>query len=208
MHRPLTGLVNDLLAGSQDAISELVDMALGPLIVVARRSGATLEDAEEIALDVIFATLRNLQNLHFDEGTGRDPLFSYMAKAAKRGVQERYRARKRELAALARAANIDPPSSQQTLAETDQGKSIWSSPPVDPDSIDSEDIALVRVLMAELNDIDRLIAEFRSQTVLTWEEIAAELGIKSAAARKRWERVCRRFRNLHSGKEVQDVEPR
>jgi len=188
----VTALVPALLAGREDAIAQLVDRALRPLMAIALRKGAaTKEDAEEIALFAIDNTLRRLAELDLERGRGADPLFSYLATATVRGVQQRFRDAEIERAALARAANTDASAPVRHLGdgEVGEGQPVWSNAgPAAQDSA-ADDTRWLTQFLASLDPIDRVLAELRAYTTLTWEDIAHDLGITSDAARQRWTRI-------------------
>jgi RNA polymerase sigma factor (sigma-70 family) len=192
-----TELVPAILNGDDSALSQLVVQSLPALCGVAQRSGASWEDAQEVALDVIYATFKALPRLDLSGTKARDPLFSYMAKAAKRGAAERYRKQQQELAALGRAANVASTQPLVTVQDWDEGRSIWAHD--SNDEQDTPNVPAISRLVDEFDDTDRMVFHYRTQTNLTSSEIAEELSMSPAGIRKRWQRIVKRFeRNVSS----------
>lgn len=182
----LTDLVPNLLGDDDECITVLVDMALPRLAAIACGVGANADDAEEIALDTVFETLKHLDRLNLNRAHASDPLFSYMAKAAKNGARESYRKAQAERHALARATNATPGSPVYSQRDEDRGRLLWAHvrerqggdpEPGSPSLLDS------------LSETDRQIVQLRVHTTLTWDEIAEEVSMNSPQVRKRWERI-------------------
>src|SRR5581483_8230024 len=105
----LTDLVPRLLADDPIALEQFVDGALHSLLGLAVGRWRVLpQDAEELALAAITATLQHLETLRLDDQPEGDPLFSYLAKALRNGILVRQREQQREVNALGRLMNSEP----------------------------------------------------------------------------------------------------
>ena len=190
----LTDLAPLLRNRDEHAIKQFVDSSSRRLLGIARRIGASPEDAEEIALYVIEYTLRNLSRLDFSASKAKDPLFSYMAKSTKIKTFERRRDRQRESDAIARAANLSTTGAAVGIQESDKGRSIWAGGD-DSDVPPDADLAKVNALLEQLDPTDRMVVFYRTETNLTSTEIGKELNMSPSAIRKRWQRVVDRFKS-------------
>lgn len=198
-----TALAPALLAGDEDALRQLLDHALPRLMRIAVSAGANPADAEDVAMDAIFASLVQLPALNFSNSRSADPLFSYMAAAAENRVHEDQRRRLRERTALAKAvggSRVDgrlfsleaPVHPSVTTRHADRaGKSVWTSTSEDG-SAESGRVRAMRLFLDGLNDDDRLLIELRAFSGDTWEEIAEQIGIEPAAARQRGSRLMKK----------------
>lgn len=209
---PVTSLVPDLLARKDSAVDELVNRSLRRLIVAAMRYGAALrEDAEEIALDAIYNTLRNLSNLSFKGVGGKDPLFNYMVKSARHAAIDLHRSKVKEQDALAElgatlaAARVptvarfqsrDPEDDNDTT-ETGELRALSQG---GSDEVMSGEVSQMSDFLSALTEGDRLLVQLHAEGVMTSGEIGREVGLSDAAVRQRVKRLRDRFR-----KERQDV---
>lgn len=209
---PVTSLVPDLLARKDSAVDELVNRSLRRLIVAAMRYGAALrEDAEEIALDAIYNTLRNLSNLSFKGVGGKDPLFNYMVKSARHAAIDLHRSKVKEQDALAElgatlaAARVptvarfqsrDPEDDSDTT-ETGELRALSQG---GSDEVMSGEVSQMSDFLSALTEGDRLLVQLHAEGVMTSGEIGREVGLSDAAVRQRVKRLRDRFR-----KERQDV---
>ncbi len=209
---PVTSLVPDLLAGKDSAVDELVNRSLRRLIVAAMRYGAALrEDAEEIAWDAIYNTLRNVSNLSFKGVGGKDPLFNYMVKSARHAAIDLHRLKVKEQDALAElgatlaAARVptvarfqsrDPEDDSDTT-ETGELRALSQG---GSDEVMSGEVSQMSDFLSALTEGDRLLVQLHAEGVMTSGEIGREVGLSDAAVRQRVKRLRDRFR-----KERQDV---
>jgi len=188
----LTSLVPGLLAGEDEAIEQLAAAALPRLQRIAARYGA--EDPEQIALDVLVRTLSRLPALDFGQGTGRDPLFSYMAKATVLRVKELYRRQEAERKHLERLGNYLLPGAGYLghLDPARSGRPVWAADSLEPEQPSTDGV--VPDLLSTLDDQDRLLLQLRTFSTMTWDEIATEVGLTSPNARQRYGRLVKRVR--------------
>jgi|SRR6266851_5246796 len=189
----LSDLIPDLIAGDDRAGRLLVDAAFNRLFGLAVRNGASREDAEEVALDVIWAVLSKVSGIaqKLDAGV-EDPLYSYMAKAVVRGVYERYRRRQTELGALGKVVTVGGAHRIGNTGGAPNQVALWSSQGLEPAGYSAE-LEQVQRFVRSLSDDERLLVERRAYTTFTWEDIAGELGIAAPTLRKRWQRLLDRF---------------
>ena len=194
-HPSLTPLVPRILAGDQGALTELVDGALGRLVAVARRAGASPEDAEEIASDAIYRTFVRLSSLNLSMGRSKDPLFAYMAKAALQGARQRHRDGLAEQTAMAQALNVEG-GAVLLLEDVERSgpvKPFWSNNPPGSDGTERKEVEQLHQFLATLDESDQLIAGISSWGGWTSKEIAEEIGMNAPAVRQRWSRLLVKF---------------
>jgi DNA-directed RNA polymerase specialized sigma24 family protein len=106
--RNLTDLVPELLADREEAIAQFVDGALRPLIAYGMdRWNLERQDAEDLAMEAIEATLPHLPKLCLGHQADDDPVFGYLITAMKHGSQLRFR-KLQQAAALLGHVGTDP----------------------------------------------------------------------------------------------------
>lgn len=210
--QPLTSLVPRLSQGDEDALCLLVDRALPRLRSIAMRVGASFEDGEEVAMDAIFNTLLRLGQLSFDAATGKDPLFSYMAEAARKGAFGRRRKQRRDQAALSEVALSLPPQNSpddgDSLDNLDFEPDGAASTPFTAAAAPGQQTklkALWREFEAQLSEEDKLILALSAEGVLNSREIGSELGLTDATVRQRYKRIADRFRKHVDNQETADA---
>lgn len=186
----LSDFAPGLLANREETLEAFVPAALARLLRGAQAVGARAEDAEDIALDVIFVTLTKLSSLDLSNASENvDPLGAYMLRAVKRRVWEKYRASRREARSLAAAGNRPDPKQPIAVGyDTEPSALVWSAPANEAEA-PSALVEHAKSWRQSLPERDQRLIDLRVETNLTFVEIAAELNMRPANARQRWGRL-------------------
>lgn len=172
-------LLKRLRAGDDEAFEELVELAGGRMLAVARRMLRSEEDARDAVQEAFLSALRSM-----DRFDGRSLLTTWLHRITVNACLMKLRTQRRrpERSIESLLPEFAPDGHQRRPVE------VWK--PVEAAGIERQEVRdMVRSRIAELPEAYRLVLMLRDIEELSTEETAAALGLTASAVKTRLHRA-------------------